>query len=571
MTISLRAATGITATSDTKAPFGNLTYTLPTGHSTDDLLIAFYGGKPYNTVPSTPTDYTAQSGGANGSTAMGAGSGSVYAVAFTKVHDGSESNPTSTFAAQYSPGIRAMIALDSDVSGSGWSVESTNGSDSTATGTTFSATGASTISLTTGDWIVVLLVHNDDSSSDSAFAITVPGCTLGSVTQQLTGTLTTATGNDGRMYVLTAPIDSGTASGAPTVTATTGTNDSDGQAVFLAVKEPVNNDKTGTVSGALPSLSGTVTGTGAHTGTVTGAVALSGSATGTKKTTSTVAGAVALSGSGTGTKKTTGTVAGSMSLGGTVVGTKSETSNDKTGTVAGSIALTGTVAGAKATTGTAVGTVTLAGTEAGTKGGQGAVTGAVSLSGTVEGTEGRTVAVAGEITLTGTVAGTKKTTGTVAGALTLSGTVTGQVEYPDRNGTVTGAITLTGTVVGTKYDPDAPVTQPSGGHPRYLAWDQPQQGWVTERKRGSAHGAIAVRATVTGTARQSARGYVRDTIRLCGTGNATGTKHASATIRSRAVHASAEVRGDGVFQMSTRMLTLMREDDLVIIEELQHG
>ena len=67
-------ATGITASSDTTSPFANLSYTLPTGHTTNDLLIAFYGGKPYNTVPSTPTDYAPQSGGANGSTAMGAAS-----------------------------------------------------------------------------------------------------------------------------------------------------------------------------------------------------------------------------------------------------------------------------------------------------------------------------------------------------------------------------------------------------------------------------------------------------------------------------------------------------------------
>ena len=46
MTISLRAATGITASADTASPFANRAYTLPTGHATDDLLIAFYGGKP---------------------------------------------------------------------------------------------------------------------------------------------------------------------------------------------------------------------------------------------------------------------------------------------------------------------------------------------------------------------------------------------------------------------------------------------------------------------------------------------------------------------------------------------
>ena len=186
-------ATGITASSDTATPFANLSYTLPTGHTTNDLLIAFYGGKPYNTVPSTPTDYVARSGGANGTTAMGSGTGSVYAIAFTKVHDGSESNPASTFSAQYSPGIRAMVK-GTDSSGLGtWRVESCKGSDATATSTTYSATGDATLPLQAGDWLVALYVHNDDSSSSSAWALSVPGCSLGTVTQRLTGTLTTAT------------------------------------------------------------------------------------------------------------------------------------------------------------------------------------------------------------------------------------------------------------------------------------------------------------------------------------------------------------------------------------------
>lgn len=225
-------ATGITASSDTATPFANLSYTLPASTQTGDLLIAFYGGKPFGTVPSTPTDYTARSGGANGSTGMGAGTGSVYAVAFTKTHDGSESNPASTFSAQYSPGIRAMLAVRDSESAT-WAVTSCKGSDATATSTTYSATGDATLDFVPGDVVVVSLVHNDDSSGDSSFGLSIPGCTIQNLTKRLTGTLTTGTGNDGRMYVITAEIETGTASGAPVVTATTGSGDSDGQSVFL--------------------------------------------------------------------------------------------------------------------------------------------------------------------------------------------------------------------------------------------------------------------------------------------------------------------------------------------------
>lgn len=271
-------ATGITASSDTATPFANLSYTLPTGHTTNDLLIAFYGGKPYNTVPSTPTDYVARSGGANGTTAMGSGTGSVYAIAFTKVHDGSESNPASTFSAQYSPGIRAMVK-GTDSSGLGtWRVESCKGSDATATSTTYSATGDATLPLQAGDWLVALYVHNDDSSSSSAWALSVPGCSLGTVTQQLTGTLTTATGNDGRMYVVTAEVTSGTASGAPVATCTTGSGDSDGQTVFLMVRPPIAAGATATATADLTAEASVIA---SHSATAapTATAALTSSAT----------------------------------------------------------------------------------------------------------------------------------------------------------------------------------------------------------------------------------------------------------------------------------------------------
>lgn len=316
-------ATGITASSDTTSPFANLSYTLPTGHTTNDLLIAFYGGKPYNTVPSTPTDYAPQSGGANGSTAMGAGTGSVYAIAFTKVHDGSESNPASTFSAQYSPGIRAMVkATDSSGLGS-WLVASCKGSDATATSTTFSATGDATLPLQPGDWLVALYVHNDDSSSSSSFALSVPGCSLDTVTQQLTGTLTTGTGNDGRMYVVTAEVLSGTASGAPTATCTTGSGDSDGQVVFLLVRPPIVGESALSATADL-SADASVIATHTASASLSSTGELSGTATvlATHTATAALSSSASLTGTAVVVDSTTGTLttaAGSLTAAGVVV------------------------------------------------------------------------------------------------------------------------------------------------------------------------------------------------------------------------------------------------------------
>lgn len=237
MAITYRTATGLTAASDTAAAYASLTYTLPTGHTTGDLLLCYMALKPYDTVPGTPSGYTALSGGANGTTAMGSGTGSVYAIAFYKEHDGSESGPSSAFSAQYSPAMRGMIALESDVgTGGGWTIDSTNGSDTSDTGTGFSATGGATLALEAGDHIFVIAAGRDDSATPSSVAITVSGCTLDTVV--VDSTLATSTGNDGWMYVAHAEVLSGTASGAPVTTATVGSGDSAGQAVFILIREP---------------------------------------------------------------------------------------------------------------------------------------------------------------------------------------------------------------------------------------------------------------------------------------------------------------------------------------------
>lgn len=237
MAITYRTATGLTASSDTAAAYASLTYTLPTGHTTGDLLLCYMALKPYDTVPGTPSGYTALSGGANGTTAMGGGTGSMYAIGFYKEHDGTESNPSSAFSAQYSPAMLGMIALESsNGTGGGWTIDSTSGSDTSDTGTSFSATGDATLALEAGDHIFVFAGGRDNGSDPSSVDITVPGCTLDTVVVE--SVLNTSTGNDGWMYVAHAEVLSGTASGDPVTTATTSSGDSAGQAVFILIREP---------------------------------------------------------------------------------------------------------------------------------------------------------------------------------------------------------------------------------------------------------------------------------------------------------------------------------------------
>lgn len=238
MTITFRAATALTASTDIASPYANITWTLPTGAVANDLLIAGYAAKNFAAIPNGPTGYTLVDAGANGTVATGVGAGSVYVSGYYKNHSGTESAPSSTMSFPYALAMRGMIALTKSTANA-WGVAGTMGYDTSSSGTAFSATGGSVLPYTTGDWVVAIVGHNDDSSSTTfaTNAIAVPGCVVGTSTQRLTGTLTTATGDDGRMYVVTASITSGTATGLPTITGTTGNNDSEGTVLFMIVRD----------------------------------------------------------------------------------------------------------------------------------------------------------------------------------------------------------------------------------------------------------------------------------------------------------------------------------------------
>ena len=134
--VTWRTATGLTAGTDTSAA-----WTLPTGNAQYDLLIAIYGGKPYDATVGTPSGYSTCGSTTSGTVANGNGTGSTRVQAFYKVHSGSESNPSGTVSATPSPRMTAMLAATGY--GTGWTVSSTTGQDTTLTGTGISATGGS--------------------------------------------------------------------------------------------------------------------------------------------------------------------------------------------------------------------------------------------------------------------------------------------------------------------------------------------------------------------------------------------------------------------------------------------
>lgn len=232
MSISWRTATGLTAGTSTA-----LTWTLPTGHTVGDLLVAIYGGKPYTSTSGSPTDYVSAGSVASGARANSNGSGSTRAQVFTKTHDGTESNPTATLTASPSPSMVAMLAASKTEPGA-WLIASTTGADTTLTGTAISATGADSLTVRAGERVMIVSVGNDNLETESGAALAIGAATF-TITEVLAANAT-STGNDGSMAVYDCLVTAG-GTGEPVFTATSGrSGNSERAVVFLQLWEPFN-------------------------------------------------------------------------------------------------------------------------------------------------------------------------------------------------------------------------------------------------------------------------------------------------------------------------------------------
>ena len=222
---------------DTSSPFGNRTIVLPTGHAANDLLLLGAGVKDFATTMTVNT-FTATSTITNGTTGQGLDVGSMRCSAWYKVDDGSETDPIIIFSAAYNPMMAWNLGLHSTIIADTWVVTNTTATDATATGTTFSATGAATLGFNTGDWVVVFASCKTDGAAMTSGAITATGATFGSLTEQISDNITTA-GNDGAFYCWTGEVSAGPATAAPVFTATMASGLSDGSCIILRIQEPV--------------------------------------------------------------------------------------------------------------------------------------------------------------------------------------------------------------------------------------------------------------------------------------------------------------------------------------------
>ena len=156
MAIALRAQGTWAATT------ANLTVTIPTSPSAPqagDLMIMFYGTKPYNDVPTIDQGWLDGGAATDGTVAAGNDVGSMQARIFYKIHTGTESNPTVTNSTN-NVSAAAILVFSKDSSAT-WDLAFGGGGDATANiAFTFSTPAINSV---TGDVIAVFGCERTDA------------------------------------------------------------------------------------------------------------------------------------------------------------------------------------------------------------------------------------------------------------------------------------------------------------------------------------------------------------------------------------------------------------------------
>jgi len=211
--------------------------TLPT-HSTGDMLIIRAGMK-HATLPGDITcnqGFTQIDEFNNGTTASGNGSGDVQIVAFYKeAASAAETNPTLTFHASVAATPSCAVATSiTPTAGKVW-VTPVGDSGAIAAATSYSATMASHIAATAGDFLIGFAVTNDNTT------LTVPtftqtGITFAAVVESPAAALSSATSNDISADGCYRIANSGTSSAAAVFTGTNSVADV-GAAMVIRLRE----------------------------------------------------------------------------------------------------------------------------------------------------------------------------------------------------------------------------------------------------------------------------------------------------------------------------------------------
>jgi len=211
MAIGFRAAGTWVATT------ANQTVTIPAGTVAGDLMVMFYGTKPYNDVPTINNSWTDGGAATDGTVAAGIDVGSMQARIFWKVHTGTETNPTVTNASNNVSSV-VIVSFSKDPA-KDWDVLLGGGGDATA-GTGFSATTGNNITLAVNDWVASFVAIRSDAGTPGNFTTTATGITFGTFVPQPTTAISTQSGGDMAAHAGYNTITAGTATTPVTVAST---------------------------------------------------------------------------------------------------------------------------------------------------------------------------------------------------------------------------------------------------------------------------------------------------------------------------------------------------------------
>ena len=216
-------AIGFRATGAWVATTANQTVTIPAGTVAGDLMIMFYGTKPYNDVPTIDQSWTNAGAATDGTVAAGNDVGSMQARIFWKIHTGTETNPTVTNATNNVSSV-VIVSFSKDPA-KNWDLQFGGGGDPT-TDNVISANTATAIDLTVGDWVASFFTTRSDTGTFGTFTASASGITFGTFVSQPTTGFTTITGGDMSARSGYNTVTAGTASSAITIAAALGTGNS---------------------------------------------------------------------------------------------------------------------------------------------------------------------------------------------------------------------------------------------------------------------------------------------------------------------------------------------------------
>jgi hypothetical protein len=210
---------------------------LPGSRVNGNLLIISVVNKYPPDVPTTPTGYTLpiNGQGSGGAGSAGIDTGEVVTSGYTRVVDGTETNPTITITNGNSAGCRMFQYSRS--AGTGWDIACAYGVQSTGGSTAISITASQNLDMAAGDVLLVITGLNSDRALSSQ-AVSASGITFGAMVERTDESI--GNGDDCQLIITEHPVTAGSGTVAPVFTATangSGTNNPAGVAVFMRLRE----------------------------------------------------------------------------------------------------------------------------------------------------------------------------------------------------------------------------------------------------------------------------------------------------------------------------------------------